>query len=546
MLELRFRLAMSPLLLAVLVAAQQPSFQGGVHEDPVVGFKLKVPDKWTFVPVDIDERWMVGKYLCNRDYVAKTAYVMIKPEMRIIHFTPEKAKIQEKTETRGNTTYSSKTATFRNYNEWFKEFMKGGRGFHIESQKEEKVGDIPVTKLEILTDQGADGALKYLCWIYQRQDGSTLAIDFVQLADYYKNVESDFEKTLRSVRFFEPTVTASAGGDDLENPMWTHDRSKWRELPKTERWKIRQSMDTKRRDKILAHVPDGWITQDSRSKRFVALSHADRKYTTLVLDTADAAWDWLDARFGDLSDEYVMAGTIRICKDFDEARSYGAKSASGDSYSSDDREILDWKDRDSGSAGGGQRGLFISLLRSYLRDKDSNAGYAPLWIIVGLAEYLTSGELQGRKLVFKSDTYEKVFIREAEREGALRTFNEIITTVSDDWPRDTMPYWRYRAQVASLVRFLESREASRMKFLDKFIPRYAAAVIKAGEQWEKDHPGTAQAKTEEEEAERAKGQSKAGREQEKFVIDSVAKEVANFSQKEWQQLEATWKKWLTK
>jgi hypothetical protein len=537
-----------PFVLAVLAAAQKPSFQGGVHEDPVIGFKIKVPDKWTFVPVDIDEKWIVAKYNCHREYAGKTAYVMYRPRLQVVHFTPEKAKVKERTETRGDTTYTSKVAAFRNYLEWFKELMKGGVGFHVESEKQDKIGDVPVTKLEILTDQGGDGALRFLVWIYQRPDESTVAVEFSQLEDYYKNLEGDFMKSLRSFRFIEPVADASASEHDLlENPMWTFDRAKWRELPKTERWKIRQSMDTKRRELVLADVPDGWKVQESRSKRFTAISHVDPKYTTLVLDTADATWDWLDKRFGDLSDEYVMAGTIRICKDMDEARAYGISSADWDSFSFDDREIVEWKERDAGTSGGGQTWLMNSLLQAYLLDKDSYAqGYAPSWIILGLGFYLASGELEGRRLSFKSDTYERIFLREAEREGALRTFNEIITTVSDDWPKEWRPFYRYAYQLSSLVRFLESREASRMKFLDDFIPRYAAAVVKAGEQWKKDHPATAQAKTEEEEEARAKNRAKARREREKFVIDYVNKEIANFSQKEWQQLEAAWKKWLTR
>ncbi|MEZ5963449.1 MAG: hypothetical protein R3F56_06345 [Planctomycetota bacterium] len=519
-----------------------------MHEDPRIGIKIKVPDKWTMVPIDIDEKWIVAKYLCNRDYVAKTAYVGLKPEMRIIHFTPEKAEVKERVETHGDTTYSTTSKTFRNYKEWFKEDIKGSAGFHIDSEKEDKLGDVAVTKISILTDQGANGAMRYLCWIYARPDGSTVAVDFVQLEDYFKNVEDDFEKSLRSMRFFEPTVNASSAGDDeLENPMWTRDRSKWRAMPKTERWKIRQSMDVKRRNKVLANIPDGWTTQESRSKRFTALTHADKKYTSLVLDTADATWDWLDKRFGDLSDEYVMVGTIRICKDADEASAYTRKSATGDSYSDDDREIVDYKDRDAGSSGGGQRSLMRGLLQAYLYDKDWYAGaYAPDWALVSMSYYLASGEVSGRKLVFKSDNTERMYIREAERAGALRTFSEIISTPSEDWPKERDAYRGYVFQVATIVRFLESREASRLKCLDKFIPRYTQAVIKAGEQWAKDHPGQSQAKSEEEEEARAKDRSKQRRERAQFILNTVNKEVANFSQKEWQQIEATWKKWLTR
>lgn len=543
-------LALAVVILAGSVASQQPTFANGHHEDPRVGYRIRVPDKWTMVPVDIDEKWIVGKYLCNRDYNSKLDGMQYKPELRVIHFSADKAKVQEKQETHGDTTYISKNTTFRNYKDWFGEYIKTtGLGFFIETETTEELGGMSVTKLEIMTNRTGEKVLKYVTWIFERKDdGSTVAVEFSQLHDWVKNVQTDFDRSLKSFRFIEVTAASAGAADtELENPMWTRFRSKWREMPKLERWKIRQSMEAKRRAMILAAIPEGWKTQDARSKRFVALTHADPKYTALVLDTADATWDWLDKRFGDISDEYVMAGVIRICKDYDEAQAYQGKSADGDSFSDDNREIVDFKDRDSGSGGGGQTNLITGLTNSYFYDKDTYAyAYTPRWLMSGLSSYLATADLEARKLNFKSDTWERVLLREAERENSLRTFNELISTPADDWPKDRAAYWRYRAQLSAMVRFLESREADRIRPLKGFVGNYVRASIKAGEEWVKTRPTSTQARSEEEEEAQAKDQSKEGRERRKFILDVVNKDAANFSQKDWLMIEAVWKKWLTK
>lgn len=548
--SISLRLAFAAVTLVGVAFSQQPRFANGNHEDPRVGYRIRVPDKWTMVPIDIDEKWIVGKYLCNRDYNDKLTGRPYKPEMRVIHFSPDKAKVQEKQETHGDTTYISKNATFRNYKDWFGEYIKTtGLGFFIETETTEDHGGIPVTKLEMMTTATGEKVYKYVTWIYERkEDGSTVAVEFSQLHDWVKNVQTDFDRSLKSFRFIAVEAAAVGAADsELENPMWTRDRDKWREMPKLERWKIRQSMEGKRREKVLAALPEGWTTQDSRSKRFVSLTHTDKKYTTLVLDMAEATWEWLDKRFGDISDEYVMAGVIRICKDSDEARAYGGKSADGESFSQDNREIVDFKDRDAGSTGGGQRNLIRGLSDNYFYDKDVYAyAYTPRWLMFGLSAYLATGDLEGRRLNFKTDTWERVLLREAERENSLRTFNELISTASDDWPKESLAYWRFQAQLSALIRFLESREASRIKPLKDFIPNYVRASIKAGAEWVKTRPTSTQARTEEEEEAKAKDQSKEGRERRKFIIDVVNKEAANFSQKDWQMIEAVWKNWLIK
>jgi hypothetical protein len=547
--HLSTRLGLASVLFVASLAAQ-PRLVAGVHEDPTLGFKIRVPDKWTFVPVDLDEKWIVAKYLSNREFSAKLSGGTFKPDMVVTHFSPEKAKLMEKTETRGDTTYTQKSViTFRAYKDWFDQTMQAsGLGYTYDVEKVETVGDIQVTRLEMSVTKTNQKVLKVYAWVFDRKsDQSSIAVQFRQLPDWVEKVATDFDRSAKTFKFTAAAASNANGDDDLDAPMWMRDRSKWRELSVSERENIRKGLEVKRRERTLAHIPDGWTTQDSRTKRLTALSHADKKYTQQVLDVADATWDWLDKRFGVLSDDYVMCGLIRICKDYDEYQSYLGKSVDGDSFSETNREIVDYRERAMGNAGGQFRGLVRGLTSSYLYDKDMWIyENQPDWLAQGLARYLSSAELEGKKLVFKSATEERVALREAERAGSLRTFNEVISTPSDDWPRERETAQRYVAHTGAMIRFLESKEAEKLKVFDKFMTRYLQAVVKVAEQWYAEHPaGQQQALTEAEEEQKAKERGKRGKEQRKYILDAVNKEVANFSAKEWQLIEAAWKKWLT-
>ncbi len=64
-------LAILSLTLAVAGSAQA-KFSNGTHEDAGIGFRVKVPDKWTPLPVDSSEKWLVGTYVAANERVGKT------------------------------------------------------------------------------------------------------------------------------------------------------------------------------------------------------------------------------------------------------------------------------------------------------------------------------------------------------------------------------------------------------------------------------------------------------------------------------------------
>ena len=540
--------------LLAAVACAQAKFSNGTHEDNRLGFKVKVPEKWTSLPVDSDEKWVVGKYLDPNERQGKTSDKPYRATMRIVSFPILRTAAETTAGAKAGGAAAEeddtkRIATFRSYKEWFAKDIKSlGLGFVVESEKPDNLGDVPVTKMEIMTTLTGEKMLKYTCWIYQRKtDGSTIAVEFSQLNDYFKADVDEFERAFKTFKFSTPSggVDAAVPEKEKKEPLWITDRTKWKAMPKAERQKVREQLETERR-KRNATPPAGW--EVVATKRFTAISHANPKYTQLILDVAEATWDWMDKRFSDVSDDYVMAGTVRICRDKGEYDSFLTGTAEGDSFNVKTGEVVAFKDEDQGSGGGGQVDLIRGLTNNYLYEKDPYAAsFAPFWVRVGLGQYLSSAELDGKRLAFKSANWEKAQIRDALRDKATRSMFELISITGDAFPQEREAANRIGAQFGALVRFLESKEAERIKPLARFLPRYMSATIKAGEQWKKANEGKeTAAKTEAEEEERTKNRAKREAEIQKSVLDAVNKDVASFSQKDWQTIEAAWKAWLSK
>jgi hypothetical protein len=541
-------------LAAALLALSSPA-QGklvnGVHEDPVNGFAIQPPPQWEIVPVRIDEKWIAAKYNCDREYTNKGSGdgFIHRPRMQVVIFSPEKLRTKEKADTRGDTTYIEISNVFRGYKDYVGGEMKGqGLGYHIVSEEEGKVRGIPVTKLTISAEEGNTKVkLTFVTWIFARhQDGTTVAVEFSVLEDRYETLRKDFERSLNSFRFIEKTAEASTV--DLENPLWTLDRTKWRQLKPLERIQMRKKIEEQRKQQYIATLPQGWITQPSKSGAYFAISHADKDYTKRIIDIADAARAWLDAHLGDVSDEYVMTGILRICRDRDEWLTYRKSSgaAGAKSFSTDDREVVDYQEVDIGGLGAFNI-IGEGLLNCYLFDKDAFLLLdLPHWLHLSLEKYFRDADVRGNKLVSKPSTWETVHIKEAKRESQLLTLQKIMTTVADDWPDDQKEANYQFAQRTRAVRYLLDGPGKSHKLLKDFIPRYMKATITASEEWQAANPPEQeeQAKTVEQEEEQSKMRSKYWENRRRFILDKVTAECCNFSEKEWEQLNKSFAKYL--
>jgi hypothetical protein len=191
------------------------------------------------------------------------------------------------------------------------------------------------------------------------------------------------------------------------------------------------------------------------------------------------------------------------------------------------------------------------ILSSYFFDKETYV-YAdlPLWLRLGMREYVKEAALKGRRLAFKPSATENVLIGQADREGQILTLQQIMTTTYDNWPEDREKQGRYLAQVIRAVRFLLDGPGKKNRLLKDFFPRYMAATVEAAAEWDamerERRKDKKIAETVEEEEEAARERASRGKRQRAFILEKVNKKVCDFSQRDWDKLNKQFVSWMLK
>ncbi len=139
------------LALAALAAAIPPAQSGGLHKDEELGFQIQVPKDWKAVPLAAGERWMVAKYLSNREYQTKKEWGYLHtPEMRVILFPAEVVKdrgpkVKKKEDgTAISVRFKSDYVDYKSYIE-----KNSYGGYFFDKEEETTVNGIPATCYEI-------------------------------------------------------------------------------------------------------------------------------------------------------------------------------------------------------------------------------------------------------------------------------------------------------------------------------------------------------------------------------------------------------------
>ena len=127
-------------------ALRAQGLKAGWHEDTKTGFKIKVPDKWECVPIAVEEKWIVAKYLADKPVLGKKGKYMgmeQKPQMRVIVFSDEARKFKpaEVEEDRGEgrprrrSRYKDAEVPYKDYKDYMKRNVQDG-GFYFDKEKE--------------------------------------------------------------------------------------------------------------------------------------------------------------------------------------------------------------------------------------------------------------------------------------------------------------------------------------------------------------------------------------------------------------------------
>lgn len=536
------------LFVASCLAAPVLAQKAGIHEDLKRGFRLKIPEKWTTVPVQIDEKWIVAKFLSNRTYETKsrdfTDYGEHKPMLIVIEFSDEARKLRVSEEQRGDTTYVSKNAPFRDYKDYLKRNLS--EGYYVDKEVQEDEGGVPCTKFQVKIEKGAQMRRRLTTWVFRAQDGE-FAVECDVLEDHYEKLEpmilaalKSFKLIPRSAAPVEAAVTGGKGGDT----MWTKDRVQWRKLSLADRQERRKRVEAERMAKMQKDLPPGWVAK--RTKHYLVLSHADQKFTNRLVEAAEAYRTWLEASFETVSDEYVMQGIIRICADSDEARAYVKGSSNYDSFNVDDREVVTYQDKGEGNAGLGWGRLYAGMLDQYLYDKDALLyTNLPQWLHTALYMYVSTAKMRGGKLVLEADEWETGEIREAERKNEFLPLKELMGAKAEEREEGKAPKRGYWAQATRWLRYIVG-PGQKHPELKNFVVLYMQSTIKAAEELEAGGDRLRDsAKTEEEEEKQAKENKDYWKRRRTEIMARITKEQ-DWSDATWSSLEKAFHDYMKK
>ncbi len=394
---------LSVLVLATALLPSQGTFKRGFYQDPGHGFKVKVPAKWAQVPTQVDEQWIVAQFQSNREYEGHhkldDSYTH-KPLMRVIMFDHDVIKEKYKTVKAGDTEITKLKLPYRDYKDYCKRNLNKG-GWFIHQEQKGRQGDLQVTRYQIKVEKGAIARLRYVCWVFHGQQAD-FAVEFEFLEHHVKKIKGQSMGPLRSFRFMARASDATSASDEATPTEW--DRDDWKALSWDDRFKRRQMIETRRANKAIQSLPQGWTVK--KTKHFYVLSHAQKKYTDRLATVAGACRTWLDKRLGRVTDEYVMKGVLRICKDYGEYEAY--RAGSRDAFSTEDREVVAYEDRDEGNAGLNFGIMFYGLFNQYIFDKDPYLyRFLPVWLHWAVWDYFDTAVMKGRKMVFRPVDYEK-------------------------------------------------------------------------------------------------------------------------------------------
>ncbi|MCE9634063.1 MAG: hypothetical protein K8T90_00020 [Planctomycetes bacterium] len=419
--------------VAVLVVVVAGPARAEQFKDEKLGYQLSYPKGWLKRPVAVDERWIVGKFECDREYEStdkKTGmFDRFRPWMDVVVLPLDLAKQKKKATVEsgpGGVITSRSEVKWTNLREYLEirlqEVEPGG--FYFSKEEEATVNGYKVQQYEITVEKLVAVPKRVYAWAYATDDAYFCLISEAQIP-YEDKLKGDILGAFRSFKAFPRTgalPNAATTGEDITvldgKPKTGAEADKERKDAFDRR--LRRVQDSVSGDKE-------WITRESDN--FTAISHADAKYTKSVLDHAEALRAWLDEQLG-----YVGRGKpgkilIRICKDNDE---YSALQGTGGFWSSDRVEIVTYRDRE-GWSNNTMSQVNSGIYDIWLRDKDKDFSYKmPNWIDGGLQSMVRNAVSKGRKIEFRPDAWDRVSMARAGAEGKLVQAKSFFTMTSDE------------------------------------------------------------------------------------------------------------------
>lgn len=534
----RGRVALVGAALALLPAG----LTAETYKDEQLGFSLALPEDYRAIPIAGEEQYIVAKWQSEREYVDVKEGWGHRPELKVVLFDPKGRKTAEVKEGSDDLTRITVKNPYRTYKDWIKSDASGGR--YISKEEATTVNGVDTTWFEVAYEK-LTTPRHGLAFVYHAPD-IDYCVTVEVLEQHWEKLSPALLRAFKSFKLFprKGTVKREVTGDD--DVMVVKDVSK---LAPVDRLRRRTAIFEKNLRLATERLTDGWTVK--RSKNYVALSHASPKYTDLILDQAEAVRAYADATFAYFGDGLPGPEMFRICKDYDEERSFRDLSSRSGGWT---REIT--LSQNEGFWGLGNLGG--EIFERWLEDKNPRLRFGmPPWLSNGIREWIGSSYVKGSKLEFRPDGDLIVALKLAAKQKKLIGPREMMQMSSDELYKSmessgASPLndnsWRTSAsqQAAGLVRFLLAGPGKSNARTKDLLRAYVVALdehLKAEDEKPPEAGGTYQApKTEEEEEERFKNREKFWKDHEKDLLKAVFEKVfREWADADWSAFEKSYR-----
>lgn len=545
------RLILLPCLVAVCLAAFPLAdlASAQMHEDSSWGFKVRVPSGWEKIPLQVNERWIIGKYMCNRSYVGEEGWNH-KPDMKIVVFPEEVKKKKGKVDLKATENEEGWSLSVKFKYKSYPDYLKGnfaGGGWYFSQEEEGELAGVKVTRYEAKIEKLVNQKRRIIAWVYHLPDAD-VAVSFEVLEVRYKKLKGLVYGALKSFRLAERTgehpmqkTSADAGSDNKKKTK----KKKWKDMTPIERMKVRKTKTDRIVKAAIGNLPEGW--KNSKSAHFVVLTHVDARATKKFVNQAEAIRGWLDKHFYEIGEDYVPSVILRVCQSTDEENAYQRGSA--DSFSFDSRELVVSRDS-SGSRRWELEYLSQGICRQWFSDKNKVLyRYLPRWFSNGIQQYLGTALVKGRNLKFKPDDWERDMLRRGNRENTLITCQNLMKMT---WKEYRKQYSATKGgvdmQCGSLVRYFMSSRVRKNKQTKGILLTYLRHLNDVAREIEKKRDAenkkdSKEAETEEEEEAQRKKEREQNEKQSRYIVDETFKRTfGTWTDKDWEKFERSWAK----
>ncbi|MCP3914476.1 MAG: hypothetical protein GY711_02840 [bacterium] len=515
--------------LASVAWATEPGLAAGIetrngrhqHEDTRLGFRVRVPQGWERIPLQMQERYIVAKYLSDKRYEypdKASGYDKHNRPFMLVIALPKDGQ-------RG--TYTD-----------YKTYLKGTyerAGYHVADEGTASAGDLEAATFDVRTREGnvhdyLDMAPRRITtWVYDLES-VRIAVHFEAKEEHvFAKIEKELSRCLASLK---PIAVEDALHVCAELPG----RGALAALDVKERNRLLRESEESLHARAQAELPRGWKAK--RAGRFLVLNHADAGYAKKLAQQGEAVYAWLEDAFPAFAPRgYVRAPILRVCSDWDEAQAMSVGSGFDDA-SGVGIDIVTYKS-ELGAQGGSFDRVSTRVKEIWFSEKDPEL-YAtlPRWVERGVHDMLADSRAKGKKLVFKDDDDDLEDLRESIRGGEMPPLRDFVRMSDRDFDALDTGY----EQAGLFMQFLKSKAAARDKrtkgLVDTYMNHLVDVVAEVGEVEKKQRAEAKEPETEAEEDAlyRERVSRRAGYERQ-ILDETFERTFGAWTDREWRALE---------